>query len=193
VVDWYKDIVAKQWVTSFGLGNCTLNKLTLFNTQLTLRVPTNIGLARHLDPTKTYFWYAFLMLYKKPVMKKFNWPANLQYQDLENLEIPIRSVNNYQKLGYAKYFFQYFFQHLHYFNFKPHRRTFKLQKYKVVFKAWDSIYLLDVWSDRIIYNYKFPFIYLKFYFFVKLLSLTRIQASTLLFLNSFQNKVVSER
>jgi hypothetical protein len=189
--DWYQSLIAKHWVTSFGLTRFEFNMLALFNARLNLRLLTNISLSRHLEPTKTYFWYSFLLLYKKPVMKKYVWPPNLRYQDLDGLEIPIKSINNYQKFDYAKYFFQYFFQYLNYFNFKPHYRVLKLQKHKIVFKIWDSIYLLETWPKKIINNYKFPFIYLKFYFFVKFLYLTRFQVAALLFLNTFQNKAVA--
>ena len=191
VVAWYKTVIAKQWATTFGLPTPKVKRLSIFNTQMSLKIPTNINLMRHLSPTKTYFWYIFILLYKKPTIKRYVWPPNLRYQNTDNLSAPVKSLNGYQNLGGSNHFIKYFFQQLTYFNFKPHRRVVKLQKHKILFRFWDSMYLQSLWPTRLINNYKFPFIYLKFYFFSRYLQITRLQVTSLLFLNSFQLKTTS--
>jgi len=184
---WYTQLSVNQLFSSVAMKNYQIDKSVVFKTKFDLKIPINVSQKKHYSPTKTYFWYLFLILYKKPFAKKFKWPAKLVYQYSKEDASPIKSLHSYSNRR-AYHFVKYFFHQLNYLNFKPRRRVLKFQKNKMLINVWDSSYVPSFDKTKIIQNYTFPFIYLKVLAVNFFRSLSRHQVCSLVFLNIFQPK-----
>jgi len=190
LLSWYKNLNITNYTLSGSINNRRTMSIALFNPKLFFKIPNKTTQQKQFFQTKTYFWYLFLLLYKKPLVKKFKWSWNLKHEELLSKEtIMTTGTAVYKHRPHDNHVFQNFFQKLKYVNFKPKKKILNFQKDKILFKIWDSPYtpsILD--KTKLIDTYNFPFIYLKYYIFNKVCYLIRRQLLCLFFINAFQIK-----